>query len=108
MEEKQKVLIAYILSWLGGLMVLYGMKDNTRETKFHAAQAIVIGVGYFGISMLYGMIPLYIPFFSRILLLIYAIAIVAGIVKSNKGEDPELPLIGGIAKSIFGKTIDAQ
>ena len=31
--------------------------------------------------------------------------IIFGIVKANKEEDPELPVIGGLAKSIFGKQI---
>ena len=40
MSEKGKSILAYIFTWIGGLIVLYGMKDNTRNTKMHAAQAI--------------------------------------------------------------------
>ena len=41
MSEKGKGVLAYIFTWIGGLIVLYGMKDNERNTKIHAAQAIV-------------------------------------------------------------------
>lgn len=105
MSEKGKCILAYIFGWLGGLIVLFALKDNTRNTKFHAAQAITLSVGYFVISMAYSFIPISIPFFSTALSAIYIIGIVMGIVKANKDEDPELPVIGGLTKSIFGKKI---
>ena len=61
MSEKGKGVLAYIFTWIGGLIVLYGMKDNERNTKIHAAQAIVIGIGYMVIYMIYRFIPVYIP-----------------------------------------------
>ena len=106
MSEKSKAVLAYIFTWLGGLVVLYGMKDNERNTKFHAAQAIVIGIGYMVIYAIYRFIPVYIPFFSTIIYGLYLALVIIGIVKVNKGEDPELPVVGGIAQSIFGKKID--
>lgn len=106
MNEKGKAILAYIFTWVGGLIVLFGMKDNDRNTKMHAAQAIVIGVGYMLIVVIYRIIPIYIPFFSKILYGLYAVCVIIGIVKASKDEDPELPVIGGIAKSIFGKKID--
>ena len=106
MSEKGKAILAYIFGWLGGLIVLFGMKDNERNTKFHAAQAIVLSVGYFLITLVYRYIPITIPFFSTALWAIYIIGIIMGIVKANKEEDPELPLIGGITKSIFSKQIE--
>lgn len=106
MSEKAKAIVAYLFGWIGGLIVLFAMKDNTRETKFHAAQAITLSVGYFLISLIYRYIPITIPFFSTALWAIYIIGIIMGIAKANKEEDPELPVIGGIAKSIFGKKIE--
>ncbi len=106
MSEKGKCILAYLLGWLGGLIVLFAMKDNTRNTKFHAAQAITLSVGYFALTMVYSLIPISIPFFSTALWIIYIIGIVMGIVKANKEEDPELPVVGSIAKSIFGKKIE--
>lgn len=106
MSEKAKSILAYLFGWIGGLIVLFAMKDNERNTKFHAAQSIVISVGYFLITLIYKYIPFTIPFFTKIVWVIYIIGIIMGIAKANKEEDPELPVIGGVAKSIFGKTIE--
>lgn len=106
MSEKAKCIIAYIFGWIGGLIVLFAMKDNEKNTKFHAAQAITLSVGYFLINLVYAFIPFTIPFFSTALWAIYIIGIVMGIAKANKEEDPELPVVGGITKSIFGKKIE--
>ena len=106
MSEKAKSILAYVFGWLGGLIVLYAVKDNEKNTKFHAAQAIVIGVGYYLLNLAYSFIPVTIPFFSTAVWGIYIVAIIMGIVKANKEEDPELPVIGGVAKSIFGKKIE--
>ncbi len=106
MSEKGKSFLAYIFTWVGGLIVLFGMKDNTRNTKIHAAQAIVIGIGYMVIYAIYRVIPIYIPFFSTIIYGLYIVLVIIGIVKANKEEDPELPVVGKIAMSMFGKKID--
>ena len=106
MSEKSKAILAYIFTWIGGLIVLYGIKNNEKNTKFHAAQAIVIGVGYMIIYAIYQMIPVYIPFFSKLIYGLYAVLVIIGIVKANKDEDPELPVVSNIAKSIFGKKIE--
>ena len=104
MTEKGKCILAYVLTWLGGLIVLYGMKDNTKETKFHAAQAIVIGVGYFVLYFIANLLP--ILFLHTAIWVVYILAVVFGIIKACNEENPELPVIGNIAKSIFGKKIE--
>lgn len=108
MSEKGKAILAYVFTWIGGLIVLYGMKDNQRNTKIHAAQAIIIGVGYMLIYAIYRIIPIYIPFFSTIIYGLYIVLVIIGIVKANKEENPELPVVGKLAMSIFGKKIDEQ
>ena len=105
MSEKAKAILAYLFGWIGGLIVLFAMKDNEKNTKFHAAQSIVLSVGYFLITIIYRYVPITIPFFAKIVWVIYIIGIIMGIAKANKEDDPELPVIGGIAKSIFGKQI---
>lgn len=106
MSEKAKSIVAYLFGWIGGLIVLFAIKENTRETKFHAAQSIVLSVGYFLISIIYTYVPIRIPFFTTALWAIYIIGIIMGIAKANKEDNPELPVIGGIAKSVFGKKIE--
>ena len=106
MSEKAKCILSYIFGWIGGLIVLFAVKDNEKNTKFHAAQSIVLSLGYFIITIVYNWIPMRIPFFGTALWIIYIIGIIMGIAKANKEEDPELPIIGNIAKSIFGKKIE--
>lgn len=106
MSEKAKCILAYIFGWLGGLIVLLTSKQGPRNTRFHGAQAIVIGAGYTIISMIYNFLPFSIPFFGTALWVIYIVAIVMGIVKANKEEYPELPVVGKAAQAIFGKLID--
>lgn len=106
MNEKTKSILAYVFGWLGGLIVLFGVKDNERNTKFHAAQAIVIGVAYLIITTTYRFIPIVIPFFGTAMWILYLVLMVMGIIKANKEEEPELPVVGDIAKSIFGKKIE--
>lgn len=47
-----------------------------------------------------------IPFFSTLLYGLYVVLIIIGIVKSNNEDDPELPVVWQIAKSIFDKKIE--
>ncbi len=106
MNEKVKCILAYIFSWIGGIVVLYGLKDNERNTKFHAAQAIIIGLGYIIITVAYRFLHIYIPFLSTGLSVLYILCIVFGIIKACNGENPELPIVGELAKSMFGKKIE--
>lgn len=106
MNEKLKCILAYIFSWLGGVIILFGFKDNDRNTNFHAAQSIVIGAGYMIINAAYRFTPIYIPFFSVALSVIYILCLVFGIIKACNEENPELPIVGGLTKSLFGKKID--
>lgn len=106
MTEKGKCIIAYIFGWIGGLIILYGVKDNERNTKFHAAQSIVLSAGYFIISTIYNIVPFTIPFFGTALWVVYVIGFILGITKSGNNENPEIPVVGGIATSLFGKKIE--
>lgn len=106
MSEKGKSILGYVFGWIGGLIILLAIKDSTRNTKLHAAQAVVLSAGYCIIALIYRMIPIWIPFFSTALWVVYIIGVIAGIAKANKEEDPELPVIGKIAESIFGKMIE--
>lgn len=107
MSERSKSILAYVFTWIGGLIVLYGVKDNSRKTKIHAAQAIILGIGYMIIYIGYKMIPFTIPFFSTIVYGLYAVLVILGIIKAYQDEDdPELPVVGNLAMSIFGKKID--
>lgn len=104
MTDKSKGILAYIFSLVGGLIFLFS-KDSSKNVKMHGAQSIVIFLGYIILTIIYRLIPVYIPFLSTIIYVVYILAIVFGIVKVCKEEDPELPVIGEIAKKLFGKQI---
>lgn len=104
MTDKTKGILAYIFSLIGGLIFLFS-KDSSQNVKMHAAQSITIFLGYLILTIIYRLIPVYIPFLSTIIYVVYIVAIIFGIVKVCKEEDPELPVIGDLAKKIFGKQI---
>ena len=106
MDDKGKGIIAYIFGWLGGLIVLLAFKDNNKKTTIHACQAIVISVAVIAINIIYGIIPITIPFFSTVIWGLQIVLIIMGIVKVVNNEDPELPVVGNLAKSIFAKKIE--
>lgn len=102
MNEKTKCILAYIFGWLGGLIVLFAAKNNEKNTKFHAAQSIVLSVVY---MVLAGGMQL-IPGIGSAAWVLYIVFTVIGIVKVNNNEEPELPLIGDLTKSLFGKMLE--
>ena len=62
--------------------------------------------GYSIILLIYRYLPIYIPFLTTALYVIYILLMVFGIVKAGKDEDPELPVVGNLAKKIFEKQIN--
>ena len=63
--------------------------------------AIITDLGLHILSLIFSKSP----FFKTFIYGLYIVLIIIGIVKANKDEDPELPVVGSIAKSIFGKQI---
>ncbi len=106
MDDKVKGIISYVFGWLGGLIILLAFKDNNRKTTFHACQAITASVGFIVIRSVYGMIPIYIPFFSTVIWALNIVVLVLGITKVVNNDNPEIPVIGDLTKSIFGKKIN--
>lgn len=104
MTDKAKGILIYLFGWLGGLIFLV-KKDSNSTVKLHSAQAIVASVGYIVLSFISGYLP--IPFIGSAISILYLVIVVTGIVKvCQEGSDPEIPVVGNIAKSIFGKKID--
>lgn len=108
MQEKYKGPLAYLLGWLGGIIVLYSCKDNTKLTKFHACQAITLSILNVAIAVVFGIISAFVPFvsyISGIFSIIFLIAMVFGIAKSYKEEDCQLPVISDLTRKIFKKQL---
>ncbi len=105
-NEKIKSIVGYIV-FICALIFLF-QKENSKDVKFHCAQSIVIFIGYIILSFILGFLSglTGIGFLSILPYIAYIIFIILGIVKANNGENPELPVVGNIAKSIFGKQIE--
>lgn len=105
-NDKTKSIVGYIV-FICALIFLF-QKENSRDVKFHCAQSIVIFIGYIIISLILGVVSAItgIGLFSSLAYVAYIIFIILGIVRAYNGENPELPGIGNIAKSIFGKQIE--
>ena len=105
MSEKGKCFVAYLFGWIGGLIILFGMKDNDKNTKFHAAQSIVLSALYCIIIIVLNMVNIRIGILNTLLGIVYIAGIVLGIIKANNNEEPELPIVGELTKNIFNKQL---
>ena len=100
-----KGLLSYLLGWLGALIVLLALKNNTKRDIMNAGQGIVISVGNIVLSGISAVLSRYIPFLSLILSGLYIVILILAIVNVVGDKDPKLPVIGDIAESLFAKQI---
>lgn len=108
MQEKYKGPLAYLLGWLGGVIVLFAFKDNTKLSKFHACQAITLDVLSFIFAIVIGIASAFISFLSfagYIVSVLFLVCKVFGIAKSYREEECELPVISDLTRSIFKKKL---
>lgn len=104
MEQKTRGFIAYFFGWIGGLVILLALKDNSAQTKFNACQSITISAAGMILSMIFGTIP-YMGFLASIISLLMIVLQIIGIIKALQEEDYELPVISDITRSIFKGTL---
>jgi len=99
-SDRSKVLaaVAYILTWLTGLIIYLVADKNDKYARYHAVQAIVFGVAVMVIGFVLGFIPIIGWILSPIYWLLVLIAIIVFAVKAYKGEKFKLPIAGDIAE----------
>jgi uncharacterized membrane protein len=97
METKQNrrgnglaYIFAYLLTWLSGLIVFITVGQNDKRAKFHALQAIFLGVVLFII----GWIPI-VGWIIELLGWLYGLYIGY---QAYEGKDVEMPVIGTYAR----------
>lgn len=110
MDSKTGCIIAYVLTWLTGLIMFFVGKDN-RDVRYHGAQSLIffggltvllIGIDIIGgilvaatsstaLSVLFGLIVFVIVLFDIVM---WIICLVKAI--QSKGERWQIPLVGGI------------
>lgn len=88
-------IFAYILTWLSGIIVYVTEGQHDKRAKFHALQAIFLGIIIFIVYL----IPL--PFFYILAILLWIYGIYVG-VKAYDGKDVMIPVLGDYAKKYSG------
>ncbi len=101
-----KGLISYLLGWIGGLIVISAMKNNTKNDIMNAAQGIVISIANIVVSIASAFVSNYIPFFSLGVSILFLTITIIAIVNVINDKDPKLPVIGDIAESMFAGQLE--
>ena len=85
--------VAYIFTWLSGIIVYLLAKKSDKHTRFNAAQAIMIGVAIWILA--------WIPFFGWVVaMLLYFMGLYAAF-KAYHGDKLEIPLLESLAKKFI-------
>jgi uncharacterized membrane protein len=101
-------LLAYILGWISGIILLVIEKEN-KFVRFHAAQSVVLYLGLFILDFILGLLASisYIGFiFGLISMLIALVSFVLWLFlmfKAYKGEMYRLPVIADYADQLEQK-----
>lgn len=83
----------YFFLWLSGIIVyLFTHRKEDEYLKFHAMQAILLGI----IITIVGWLS-FIPFLSILLIILWIYGIYVGY-EASEGRDIEMPIIGAFAK----------
>ncbi|MBA7508277.1 hypothetical protein ES705_00203 [subsurface metagenome] len=106
MEPKIAVLLAYLFSWLGGLIIWLIEKEN-KFVKWNALQALILGI-IEAIIVILMIIFGWIPFIGWLFVVIGWLALVAilvaviiAIVKAFSGETFRIPGISSLTDKYF-------
>ena len=101
--EKVKAILAYVISLIGGAVVLFALK-NEKNTNIHAAQALTMDLAILVLGVILKILP--IPFVGYVIGVVFCALKIWGIIKVCISENAELPVVGEIAKSLFAGKIE--
>lgn len=94
-NERTLAAVAYILTWVTGLIIYFVAKKEDRYARWHAVQAIGFGIAATVVSIVLSILP--IPFMGTIFGLLVIVGIVILAVKAYQGEKVRLPIVAEIA-----------
>ena len=97
LEENVAALLAYVLTWVTGLIFFLIEKDSTY-VKFHAMQSIITFAGLMIVSWILGVIPFIGWVLSLLLGILMFVLWIILMIKAYKGEKYKLPFIGDLAE----------
>lgn len=96
-DNKMMMLVAYILSWVTGLIVYFTAGKEDDEVRFHAMQAIILGIVQV-VLMIIGFITIIGWILTGPLsLLLWLYGLYVGYTAYSKGERIMIPYIGEYA-----------
>lgn len=94
-SERGLAAVAYILTWITGLIIYFVAKPEQHYAKWHAIQAIGLGIVATLGAIVFSILP--IPFLGAIWGLLVIVAIIVFAVKAYQGERMRLPMIADMA-----------
>lgn len=89
-NKKTYTIVAYVLGWLGGLIMLFVGKDDP-DVKWNAAQSVIIFGGLSVVMLVLGFIPVLGFIAWAVLFLIGFIFWVAFLIQSLQGNGERIP-----------------
>lgn len=87
--------VAYILTWITGLIIFFIAKKEDKYARWHAIQAIGYGIAATVISIIVGFLP--VPYLGTIVWILIIVGIVVLAMKAYQGEKMRLPVIAEMA-----------
>lgn len=94
-SERGLAAVAYILTWVTGLIIYFVAKPEQHYAKWHAIQAIGLGIVATVGAIVLAVLP--IPFLSTIWGLLVIVAIIVFAVKAYQGERLRMPVVADMA-----------
>jgi uncharacterized membrane protein len=87
--------VAYVLTWVTGLIIFFVAKKEDKYARWHAIQAIGFGVAATVVSIIASFLP--VPFLSNIIWLLIVVGIIVLAIKAYQGEKIRLPIVAQMA-----------
>lgn len=113
LDANVAALLCYVLTWVTGL-VFFLIEKDSRYVRFHAMQAILLGVAVFVIGLVFniflGVVATISGLLASLLGLLWLVVVIGFIilwvlclVKAYQGQTFKLPIIGDMASNIVNK-----
>lgn len=98
-------IIAYVIPILTGIIVLFLKGDDDKRLKLHSIQAILLGIAFVVLWIIFGALTFFLFFLwvftSLILLLIWLYGLYVGL-EAYRGRDMVIPKITELARRYSG------
>ncbi|ASJ11115.1 hypothetical protein A3L12_07290 [Thermococcus sp. P6] len=102
MEENVEGLLAYLLGWLTGIILLV-LEKESDFARFHAMQSTITFLGITVLSYIFAIIPIIGWILADLLWLLGLILWILGMLKAYSGERYKFPIVGDLAEEWLGK-----